>query len=369
MKYLLILLFCVVSPVSLAKSLLESLSLPAGYEISYFAKDVDNARQMAVSKNGVVYVGSRKAGKVHALIDRDGDGFAETHKLIATQLNMPSGLAMKEGDLYVAEVHRVIQFLNIDEQINHNKGTFSFEVVFSELPNKRHHGWKFIRFAANGELLIPVGVACNICAEDPKFGRIFSLDLSTKKLTTIAQGVRNSVGFDFHPVTGKLWFSDNGRDMMGDDIPPDEINRVTKPEEHFGFPYVHGGSVLDPEFAKNKTLMDFQHYTAPKLALQAHVAPLGIHFYRSTQFPLEMRNTLLVAEHGSWNRSKKVGYRVMMATIKNGEITAYEPFISGFLSKEQTLGRPVAFAELADGTLLVSDDYANAIYRIRYNNK
>jgi glucose/arabinose dehydrogenase len=306
---------------------------------------------------------------VHALIDSNKDGKADKKIVLAQGLNMPSGIAMKGDDLFIAEINRVIRFSNIDKQLSNAIKPFKYEVVFDALPNKRHHGWKFIRFADNGELLVPVGVACNVCPEDPQFGRIFSLNLKTKKLTTIAQGVRNSVGFDFNPKTGKLWFSDNGRDMMGDDIPPDELNQVNKPQEHFGFPYVHGGSVLDPEFAKNKTLADFTHFSRPKLALQAHVAPLGLHFYRGTQFPKPMHNKLFVAEHGSWNRSKKVGYRVMMATIEGGEVTAYEPFVSGYLSKEKTLGRPVAFAELADGSLLVSDDYANAVYRIRYNNK
>ncbi|BBN80499.1 sorbosone dehydrogenase [Pseudoalteromonas sp. A25] len=348
-----------------ADELLSRLTLPKGYEVSYFAKNVDNARQLAVSKSGVVYAGSRKAGNLYALIDNNQDGVADRKIVLAQGLNMPSGIALHNGDLYVAEVNRIIRFKNIDKQLPKP----SFEVVFDKLPTERHHGWKFIRFTDDGELLIPVGVPCNVCAEDERFGRIFSLNLQTKKLTTIAQGVRNSVGFDINPQSGALWFSDNGRDMMGDDIPPDEINRVSFEGEHFGFPYVHGGSVLDPEFGKGKTLVDMQKYTAPKLALQAHVAPLGIHFYRGKQFAKDMHNKLLVAEHGSWNRSKKVGYRVMMATIKEGEITAYEPFISGFLDKEQTLGRPVALAELADGSLLVSDDFANAIYRVRYNNK
>ncbi|OHU90627.1 PQQ-dependent sugar dehydrogenase [Pseudoalteromonas amylolytica] len=345
--------------------LLERLTLPKGYEISYFAKNVENARQLAVSSSGVVYAGSRKAGKVYALIDHNQDGVADRQIVLAKNLNMPSGLALYQGDLYVAEVHRIIRFKSIDKQLSKP----SFEVVFDNLPTDRHHGWKFIRFTESGELLVPVGVPCNVCAEDEKYGRIFSLNLQSKKLTTVAQGVRNSVGFDINPQSGALWFSDNGRDMMGDDIPPDEINRVSFDGEHFGFPYVHGGSVLDPEFAKGKTLADMQKYTMPKLALQAHVAPLGIHFYRGKQFAKALHNRLFVAEHGSWNRSKKVGYRVMMATIKEGEVAAYEPFISGFLDKEQTLGRPVAFAELVDGSLLVSDDYANAIYRVRYNNK
>ncbi|PCK33730.1 PQQ-dependent sugar dehydrogenase [Pseudoalteromonas piscicida] len=347
---------------ALANDILSRLSVPTGYELSYFAKDVENARQMAVGKDRTVYVGSRKAGKVHALIDNNRDGVADKKILVADGLNMPSGIALKDGDLYVAEVERIVRF----KQIAKNLKAPVKEVVFDDLPDKRHHGWKYLTVSPEGELIIPVGVPCNICAEDPKFGRIFSLNLQTKQLSTIAKGVRNSVGFDYHPVTGKLWFSDNGRDMMGDDIPPCEINRVDEVGQHFGFPYVHGGSVLDPEFGEGKSVTD---YTMPALALQAHVAPLGIHFYRGEQFPKAMKHQLFVAEHGSWNRSKKVGYRVMLANVENGKITSYEPFLTGFMENETTYGRPAAVAELSDGSLLVSDDYANAIYRISYNNK
>ncbi|WP_440054040.1 PQQ-dependent sugar dehydrogenase [Pseudoalteromonas sp. T1lg65] len=347
---------------AIAEDILPRLSVPAGYKISYFAKDVDNARQMAVGKDGTVYVGSRKAGKVHALIDHNRDGVADKKILIAEGLNLPSGIALKNGDLYVAEVERIIKFSQIAKNLKAPKS----EVVFDDLPDKRHHGWKYLTFSPEGELIIPVGVPCNVCAEDPKFGRIFSLNLETKKLSTIALGVRNSVGFDYHPKTGKLWFSDNGRDMMGDDIPPCELNRVDEVGQHFGFPYVHGGSVLDPEFGEGKKVTD---YVMPALALQAHVAPLGIHFYRGKQFPQAMQHQLFVAEHGSWNRSKKVGYRVMVAKVENGQIRGYEPFITGFMENETTYGRPAAIAELADGSLLVSDDYANAIYRVSYNNK
>lgn len=337
------------------------LILPQGFSISVFAENVTNARQLAVSENGVVFVGSRKAGQVTALVDVDGDYIADKHYLLAQNLTMPSALAYREGDLYVAEVHRVLKFKNVLSQLNKPH----YEVVFDGLPTDRHHGWKFIRFAPNGELIIPVGVPCNICLPTEQYGRIFSLNLASKKLTTLAQGVRNSVGFDFHPDTQVLWFSDNGRDMMGDDIPPDELNRITKVGQHFGYPYFHGGYVGEPEFSNGKKYTD---YVLPAKNLKAHVAPLGIEFYTKKQFPRRYFKQLFVAEHGSWNRTKKSGYRVMLASINQGNVVSYEPFITGFMKDEKVFGRPVAFAQMADGSLLISDDFANVIYRVSYNN-
>ncbi|WP_404341011.1 PQQ-dependent sugar dehydrogenase [Pseudoalteromonas mariniglutinosa] len=346
----------------MAHDILEKLTVADGFTISLFATDVENARQLAVSKRGIVYAGSRKAGKVYALIDHNSDGVADRKMVIATDLNMPSGLAIKDGDLYVAEVERIIRFKDIDKQLK----SPTYDVVYDQFPTDRHHGWKFIRFAPSGELIVPVGVPCNICEEDQRYGRIFSLDLENKTLKTIAKGVRNSVGFDFHPRSQALWFSDNGRDMMGDDTPPCEINRVSNEGEHFGFPYVHGGAILDPEFGVGKNIAD---YKAPALSLAAHVAPLGIHFYQGKQFPNNYEEQLFVAEHGSWNRTKKAGYKVAIATIEQGQVIKYTPFITGFMQNEETFGRPVAFAELADGSLLISDDFAGVIYRVSYKKK
>ncbi|MEM0513953.1 PQQ-dependent sugar dehydrogenase [Pseudoalteromonas sp. YIC-827] len=345
-----------------ATDITERLSVPEGFSIKPYALNVDNARQLALSDTGIVYAGSRQAGKLHALIDADKDGQAERQVLIAKGLNLPSGIAFKDGDLYVAEVERIVRFKDIDNKLDKAE----MEVVFDQLPDKRHHGWKFIRFSPQGDLIIPVGVPCNVCAEDPEFGLLYSLDLKSKKATTIARGVRNSVGFDYHPRTGNLWFSDNGRDMMGDDIPPCEINVITEDGQHFGFPYFHGGTIADPEFGKGKNISD---YVQPALNLDAHVAPLGIHFYTGEQFPAKYKNQLFVAEHGSWNRSKKAGYRVMVASIEGDKVTGYTPFITGFMENEQTYGRPVAMVQMPDGSLLVSDDYANAIYRVQYNKK
>ncbi|MCG9696682.1 PQQ-dependent sugar dehydrogenase [Shewanella sp. Isolate11] len=344
----------------MAKDILDKLTVADGYNVSLFADDVENARELAISDTGIVYVGSIRAGNVYALIDKDNDGVADEKIVIASGLTMPSGVAYKDGNLYVSEVERIIRFKNIDKNLN----TPQYDVVFDKFPSDTHHGWKVLGFSPTGELIIPVGVPCNVCAENERYGRIFSLDLKTKKLTTIAQGVRNSVGFDFHPKTNTFWFSDNGRDMMGDDIPPCEINKVSYQGEHFGFPYVHAGTILDPEFGKGKNTKD---YTAPALSLGAHVAPLGIHFYRGQQFPKAYQEQLFVAEHGSWNRSKKAGYKVAVATIEDGEIIKYSPFITGFMQNEETFGRPVAFAELADGSLLISDDFAGAIYRVTKN--
>ncbi|MFT4927466.1 MAG: glucose/arabinose dehydrogenase [Phenylobacterium sp.] len=359
----LLLLSCITAQ---AATSLAHLKVPSGFSISLFAEDITNAREMAISESGIVYVGSFRAGKVYALKDNDNNGVADQKWHLASDLKMPTGLAYKDGDLYVAAVNRILKFKNIEANLENPK----YEVFFDDLPKETHHGWKFLRFAPNGDLIIPVGAPCNIC-EPPtdKHARIFSLNMKTKQLTELAKGVRNSVGFDFHPDSGELWFSDNGGDMMGDDIPPDEINRISKPGLHFGYPYYHAGDIADPQFtkaakgAKNKKLED---YEPPMLKLGAHVAPLGIHFYLGKQFPQAYRKQLFVAEHGSWNRSKKSGYQVGMITLDKSKVVSYQPFVTGFMKDEKTLGRPAAISELADGSLLISDDYAHRIYRVSY---
>lgn len=341
---------------------LDDLSLPPGFKIDYFAEDVASARQMALSDKGIVYVGSMNAGNVYALQDKDNDGKAEKRWIIAKGLKRPSGIAFKDGDLYVADINRILKFSQIDDHLEQPKST----VFFSDLPEDSQHGWKFLRFAPNGELIIPVGAPCNICeAPSDKHARLFSLNMETKKLTELAQGVRNSVGFDFHPSSGELWFSDNGADMLGDDVPADEINRLTKPGSHFGFPYFHEGTVADAHFSEGKKSED---YVQPALKLGAHVAPLGIHFYLGKQFPIAYQEQLFVAEHGSWNRSKKSGYKIGLVTLKDSAVVKYEPFITGFMQGEKTLGRPAAIMELRDGSLLIADDFANVIYRVTYGD-
>ncbi len=343
-----------------AKMSLDKLITPSGFNVDFYIQGIDNPRQMALSESGVIFVGSRRAGNVYAILDKNGDGKAETRWLVAEHLSQPSGLAYKDGDLYVADIGTIYRYKDI---LNHLDKPVK-EVFFDELPDDMHHGWKFIRFSPDGHLIIPVGAPCNICeAPTKQHNRILSLDVNSKKLTVVAEGVRNSVGFDFHPQTAELWFSDNGRDMMGDDIPPDEINRVSQMGSHFGYPYVHGGDIKDPEFGQGK---DPANYVQPELKLGAHVAPLGIEFYNGKSFPSQYHNQLFVTEHGSWNRSKKVGYKVAVATIENNNIVNYTPVISGFMKDEETFGRPAAILELPDGSLLISDDYANVIYRLTY---
>jgi glucose/arabinose dehydrogenase len=349
---------------------LETLILPKGFTIEVYASQVKNARQMALGDQGTVFVGSRGAGLVHALVDKNADGKVDEVIQIAENLNMPSGLTFKNGDLYVAEVNRILKYTNIEQKL---RSSLKPEVVIADLPSETHHGWKYIDFGPDNWLYVPVGAPCNICEtnggekfDDPIYASILKYNLKTGEKVWVAKGVRNSVGFDWHPVSKKMWFSDNGRDMMGDDIPPCEINRVETEGLHYGYPYFHGGKVRDPEFGGDKKSMD---YVEPALDLGAHVAPLGIHFYQGKMFPSEYTNKLLVAEHGSWNRSKKSGYRVMMATLENNKVLSYEPFIEGWLqAEEKTWGRPVALLSMPDGSVLISDDFANVIYRVTYKN-
>ena len=341
-------------------------TLPPGVVLETYASDVANARQMAQGDKGTVFVGSRGEGKVYAVYDHNQDYRADKVQVLASGLTMPSGIAYHKGDLYVAEVDKIWRYPQIEASLPKVPKP---ELVFDQLPDKTHHGWKNIAFGPDGRLYIPVGAPCNICDPAAPFSTIFALDVNTGKTQTIANGVRNSVGFDWHPQSGELWFSDNGRDWMGDDMPPDEINRVTKAGQHFGYPYFHGGKYPDPEFGKGKAEKD---YVKPALNLGAHVAPLGIHFYRGTLFPERYRNQLFVAEHGSWNRSTKVGYKIGLATLNaKGEVTGYEDFATGWVNvKQDTVsGRPVAFLAMKDGSLLVSDDFAGAIYRIRYDKR
>ena len=339
----------------------SALRVPDGFRITIFSDEVPNARQMALGDEGTIFVGSRRAGSVYALVDSNGDFHADKITTIARRLSMPTGVAFRDKSLYVAAINRILRYPDIESRLD---APPEAELISNTLPRASHHGWKFIRFADDGKLYVPVGVPCNICElENPVFGSILSFDIEANKWAIYAVGIRNSVGFDWHPDTGELWFSDNGRDSIGDDIPPDEINRVSSAGQHFGFPYVYGDNIPQPEFRDRKN----PDYEKPALNLQAHVTPLGIHFYRGNMFPKKYRNALFVAEHGSWDRSSKVGYRVMVAIIEDDKVTSYEPFVEGWLVGQSVSGRPVALLELVDGSLLISDDHAGIIYRVSYN--
>jgi glucose/arabinose dehydrogenase len=354
-----LLLVCLYSAVAMAGGARPAdLALPAGFSIEIFA-EVDDARQMALGDH-TLFVGSRSAGNVYA-IPLNG-ARAGQPIIIANGLNMPVGVAFRAGDLYVSAVNRILRLRDIDSHLYHPP---TLEVLTDQYPKETHHGSKFIAFGPDGKLYVPVGAPCNICEPDPaRYAVITRLDVGTGTIETIARGVRNTVGFDWHPLSGELWFTDNGRDWLGDNEPPDELNRLEKPGQNFGFPYCHGGRILDPEFSKRPC----QQFTAPALNLGAHVAPLGMRFYTGTMFPKEYRNSIFVAEHGSWNRSSKAGYRVMVAMLAGNRVIDYRPFVTGWLQSQQTLGRPADVLPLRDGSLLISDDRTGVIYRVTYQS-
>ena len=270
-------------------------------------------------------------------------------------------MAFRDGDLYVSAVSRILRIAGIEARLDEPPRP---EVVSSAYPGDPHHGWKFIAFGPDGRLYVPVGAPCNICEPDPdRYANITALDVASGKIEVVARGVRNTVGFDWHPQSGELWFTDNGRDWLGDDAPPDELNRLVRPGQHFGYPYCHGGMIADPEFGRARRCAEF---VPPVQKLGAHVASLGVRFYTGTQFPERYRNAVFIAEHGSWNRSSKTGYRVSMVRLQDGRAVSYEPFVSGWLQGDSAWGRPADVLAMPDGSLLVSDDHAGAIYRVTY---
>ncbi len=342
---------------------LNTIKLPPGFSISVYA-EVDNARSMALSPSGTLFVGNRSEDKVYAVRDTDGDNKADKKWVIASGLNMPNGVAFRDGDLYVAEVSRILKFKDIE---NHLSDPGSPEVVYDKYPTETHHGWKYIAFGPDGKLYVPVGAPCNICeSEDPIYASITRMNPDGTGLEVFASGVRNTVGFTWHPETNNLWFTDNGRDMMGDDVPPCELNTAPTSGMHFGYPYCHGGTIKDPEFGDKRPCADF---IKPVQNLNAHVAPLGVKFYTGTMFPEEYRNQIFIAEHGSWNRTKKSGHLVSLVKVENGVATGYETFAEGWLDHEtqEVWGRPVDVLLLPDGSMLISDDKGGMIFRVTYS--
>jgi glucose/arabinose dehydrogenase len=340
---------------------LSQITLPPGFTIEVFAADVANARSMTLSPGGVLFVGTRREGKVYAIVDRDKDNRADRVYTIASGLNMPNGVAFRDGSLYVAEVSRILRYDDIEANLESPPKP---AVVHDTLPTERHHGWKFIAFGPDGLLYVPVGAPCNICeSEDPRFASITRMKPDGSGFEVFAHGVRNTVGFDWHPATRELWFTDNGRDMMGDDVPPDELNHAPKAGMHFGYPYCHGGTIKDPEFGDKRPCSAF---TPPAQKLGPHVAAIGMRFYTGTMFPAEYRNHIFIAEHGSWNRSTPIGYRVMLVKLDGNKAVSYEPFAEGWLQGGKAWGRPADVLVMPDGALLVSDDSAGVIYRISH---
>jgi glucose/arabinose dehydrogenase len=340
---------------------LETIKLPPGFAITVYANNLPNARSMALSDTGVLFVGTRTAGNVYAVIDEDKDYKADRIITIARSLRMPNGAAIKDGNLYVAEISRVRVYRNIEQNLEEIP---AYEIINDRFPTDKHHGWKFIRFGPDGKLYVPVGAPCNVCEKNEKqYAVIMRMNADGSDLETYASGVRNTVGFDWHPETGTLWFTDNGRDWLGNDLPPDELNSAPKKDMHFGFPYCHGGDIPDPELGKQRECKEF---TPPKMRLGPHVASLGMRFYTGDMFPESYKKKIFIAEHGSWNRTDPIGYRITTVTIQENRATDYSVFAEGWLQGGKAWGRPVDVLVMPDGSLLVSDDRAGAIYRIAY---
>ena len=339
---------------------LEALRLPPGFQISVFA-ELTNPRQLALSESGIVYAGSFRAGNLYGVIDANSDGSADKVVTIDHDLTLPTGIAIQDGDLYVGAVDKLLVYQNIDQTFESSPEPF---VLYDELPEETHHGWKYLGFSPEDQLFFNVGAPCNVCEkENPWFATIMSLDLNREPLKPeiFASGVRNTVGFSWHPGTGELWFTDNGRDLLGDDTPSCELNRAPKAGLHFGFPYIHASSVIDPEFGAPVFPVE-----PPVVELGPHVAPLAMKFYTGTMFPERYRGEIFIAEHGSWNRTPKAGHTGYNITMVNPETGATTILIDGWLKNNVAWGRPTDILEMPDGSLLIADDHANVIYRLTY---
>ena len=352
---------------------LNEIKLPPRFAIDLYATGVPHAREMVMGAKGTLFVGTRDFNKVYALVDRNNDQKADQVYTIAEGLKDPSGVAFRDGSLYVAEISRITRYDDIEAKLDKPPAPV---VVKSDLPTETHHGQKFIRFGPDGLLYVPVGAPCNVCErpDDQRFATILRMKADGTGTEIFASGVRNTVGFDWHPATRQLWFTDNGRDLLGDDVPPDELNHAPKKGLAFGFPYCHAGDVPDPELGSKHACSEFQ---APARKLDPHGAAIGMRFYTGSMFPAAYRNQIFIAEHGSWNRSVPIGYRVMLAKIEGNKVTSFTPFAEGWLqgvsasrgtrTTGQTWGRPSDVFVMPDGALLVSDDFAGVIYRISYN--
>jgi len=339
---------------------LDTIKLPPGFHISVFAPDLPGARSLALGAHGTLFVGTRKDDRVYVVTDEDGDHRADRVWVVARGLRSPNGVAFRDGSLYIAEINRILRLDDIENRLDQPPQPV---VVNDGYPTDPHHGWKFIRFGPDGKLYVPIGAPCNIC-EAPGYAVITRMNADGSGRETFAEGVRNTVGFDWHPVNGELWFPDNGRDLLGDNRPPDELNHAPRAGLHFGFPYCHGGDLVDPEYGEFGGCGEF---TPPAMKLGPHVASLGMRFYTGAMFPEQYKNQIFIAEHGSWNRTDPIGYRITLVRLAGGRAVKYETFAEGWLQGREAWGRPVDLQLMPDGSMLVSDDKAGAVYRISYS--
>jgi glucose/arabinose dehydrogenase len=348
-------------PIAADKLPASRLHLPKGFHIEVVASGIANARELRVGDKGTIFVGNRVLDKVWAITtDKDGK---HTAKVIYSGLYRPNGLAFHNGTLYIAELSKISKAENIEDHLDSPP---ALKLVYDDLPKDEAHGWKFISIGPDNKLYVPVGQPCNNCIPDDRHGQIRRMDLDGKNVEVIARGVRNTVGFDWNPANHQLYFTDNGRDWLSEDVPNDELNRITKVGQHFGSPYCYQGNIPDPDFGWGHSCSD---YVAPVALMGPHAAALGMRFYTGNMFPAEYRGAIFVARHGSWNRSHKFGGDIAVVKLnRDGSVKSVEPFITGFLVNNNYIGRPVDVQPMKDGSLLISDDYAGAVYRVTYGN-
>jgi glucose/arabinose dehydrogenase len=337
---------------------LDKIKLPPGFAIELWAQGMPNARSMTLGAKGTVFVGTRLVGNVYAVVDKEGKREVKT---LLKGLHRPNGVVFHNGALYVAELSRILRYDNIEDNLDNPPKPV---IVFDALPRDEPHGWKYMVIGPDGWLYFNIGAPCNTCVPPDTHAQIVRVDPKNGVLETVVKGVRNSVGMAFHPATKELWFTNHGRDWMGEDSPNDTLHRVVKKGVHFGFPYCHQGDTLDPEHGKGRSCAEF---APPALKLGPHIAPLGMRFYTGRMFAAEYRNRIIIANHGSWNRTQKIGFNLMQVTLDaQGKAVKYEPFAEGWVEGNQYWGRPVDVQVMPDGALLVSDDVTGALYRISY---
>ena len=359
-----LILLSIVNRIEACSLPLHTIQLPPGFTITVYADNVPNARGMTLGQNGTLFVGSKHIGNVYAVIDTDGDQRADQVFTIARGLNKPVGVAYRNGSLFVSDLDRILRFDKIEQRLRDPPTPVTIK---DDFPKETDHGWKFIAFGPDEKLYVPVGAPCNNCEPDPnRYALVARMTADGSEYEIVARGVRNSVGFDWDPVTHDLWFTDNGRDYLGDDQPPDELNHAPKAGLHFGYPYCHGGTIKDPEYGSKHACSEF---IAPAVTLGPHVAALGMRFYTGTMFPLKYQRQIFIAEHGSWNRSEKIGYRITLVSRDEEGRLQYSVFAEGWLQGQKAWGRPADVLVMPDGALLVSDDSAGVIYRIAYKER
>jgi glucose/arabinose dehydrogenase len=334
------------------------LKLAPGFNIEVYASGMANARSLALGDKGTVFVGSRLVDKVYAIVNKDGK---REVKVLASGLYRPNGVAFHNGTLYIAELSKISKIEHVEDVLdNPPKPT----VIYDNLPKDEAHGWKFIAVGPDNKLYVPVGQPGNNVLHDDAHGQIRRINLDGTGAEVVALGVRNSVGFDWNPETKQMYFTDNGRDWLSEDLPNDELNRITKVGEDFGAPYCYQGDVPDPEFGWGHSCKEF---TPPVGLMGPHAAALGMRFYTGSMLPKSFKNEIIIARHGSWNRSRKFGGDVVVVRLeKDGKVKSIEPIVSGFLQDNSYIGRPVDVLQMKDGSMLISDDWNGAVYRLTY---